>query len=189
MNIKKKISIIFTAIKLLTGKARFIFQILKLKIFSMGKVKSYGLGWLASNVDIDVQNNAYIEIGSIEVAAGSKLSVEPFAKLIIGDGVFFNRSCSIISKRFISIGSNTLFGENVKIYDHDHIHVPFLEKNMFNSNSIIIGKGCWFGCNVVILKGVKIGDNVTVGANLTIYKDIPSNVVLTSTMPLKLRLK
>ena len=38
-------------------------------------------------------------------------------------------------------------------------------------------KNCWIGANVVILKGVTIGDNVIIGAGAVIHKDIPSNSI------------
>lgn len=38
----------------------------------------------------------------------------------IGDNVFFNNSCTVCSKHKITIGDGTIFGENVKIYDHNH---------------------------------------------------------------------
>ena len=37
----------------------------------------------------------------------------------IGDNVFFNNGTSIAAKEKIEIGDNCIFGENVKIYDHN----------------------------------------------------------------------
>lgn len=39
----------------------------------------------------------------------------------IGDNVFFNNGTSIAAKEKIEIGDNCIFGENVKIYDHNHV--------------------------------------------------------------------
>ncbi len=44
------------------------------------------------------------------------------AQLIIGDNVFMNNYCSINCLDEIEIGENTLFGEGVKLYDHNHQH-------------------------------------------------------------------
>lgn len=38
----------------------------------------------------------------------------------IGNSCFFNNGCSINANKSITIGDGTLFGENVKIYDHNH---------------------------------------------------------------------
>ena len=38
-----------------------------------------------------------------------------------------------------------------------------------------IGRGCWFGANVVVCPGVTIGDGCVIGAGSVVTKDIPAN--------------
>lgn len=99
----------------------------------------------------------------------------------IGESVFFNDHCSINSLGKITIGANTLFGEGVKLYDHNHIFrgtpIPIKEQG-YRIGAITIGENCWIGSNTVILKDVNIGDNVVIGANNIIYKSIPANTVI-----------
>ena len=107
----------------------------------------------------------------------------PGAKLHIGPNVFFNNYCSINCLDKISIGGNTQFGEGVKMYDHNHTYSYAndsldVARDKFNTAPISIGKNCWIGSNVTILKGVTIGDNVVVGANNLVYKSVPANTVL-----------
>lgn len=98
------------------------------------------------------------------------------ASLKIGDDCFFNKGCSISCCKDIEIGDRCLFGESVKIYDHDHkFDSNTVYQSEFVSNRVKIGSGCWFGSNVVILKGVTIGDNVIVAAGSIITKSIPSD--------------
>lgn len=103
------------------------------------------------------------------------------AKILIGDNVFFNNYCSLNSHHLISIGNDCIFGENVKIYDHNHV---FYKKNIkiakqgFSDGKIEIGENCWFGSNVVILPNTKIGDNVVVGAGVVLNGNIPSNCIV-----------
>ena len=40
-----------------------------------------------------------------------------------------------------------------------------------------IGNNVWIGGNVVILAGVTIGDNCTIGAGSVVTKDIPANSI------------
>lgn len=40
---------------------------------------------------------------------------------------------------------------------------------------IRVGRDCWIGINVKILKGVTIGDNTIIGAGCLVRNDIPSN--------------
>lgn len=103
------------------------------------------------------------------------------AEVSISDGVFFNNYCSVCAMNKIEIGKNTIFGENVKIYDHNHNYkntsVPIKDQG-FSSEPIIIGENCWIGSNVVILKGVKIGDNAVIGAGCIVFKDVESGSVI-----------
>lgn len=95
-------------------------------------------------------------------------------ELTISSGVFFNQNCSINCQRKIYIGRNSLFGENVKIYDHDHVFSSSrgVSKNEFITSDVNIGENCWIGSNTVILKGVNICNNVLIGANSIVNKDI-----------------
>jgi len=108
------------------------------------------------------------------------------ANLIIGKKVFFNNYCSINCLGSIEIGDNSIFGEGVKMYDHNHDYEfnetgkLVVERNRFNVGSIKIGANCWIGSNVTILSNVEIGDNVIIGANTLVYKSIPSNTIVKS---------
>ncbi len=105
------------------------------------------------------------------------------AELIIHANVFFNNFCSINCLNYIEIGENTLFGESVKLYDHNHKHNYTelqlkIARNEFTTAPIKIGKNCWIGSNVTILKGVSIGDNCIIGSGCLIYKSIPNNSIV-----------
>lgn len=105
------------------------------------------------------------------------------AKLTLGKNVFINNYCSINCLQSVEIGENTLFGEGVRVYDHNHEY-SFAEGNLnvsrkdFTYGDVKIGKNCWLGSNVVVLKGVTIGDNSIIGAGCVIYKDVPENTIL-----------
>jgi len=121
---------------------------------------------------------------SVNARSYCNILMYPDASLIINDNVFFNNYCSINCLGSIEIGENTLFGEAVKIYDHNHEYhndsdnILRISSNKFSIDPIVIGKNCWIGSNVTILKGVKIGDNVIIGANCLIYKSIPANSIV-----------
>lgn len=116
--------------------------------------------------DIEIRNNFNLVLGKN-------------VNLTIGDNVFLNNACSINCLESIVIGKNTLFGENVKLYDHNH---SYNEKEVFpkdfTTKAIKIGENCWLGSNSIILKGVNIGNNVIIGAGCVIHKDIPDNTII-----------
>lgn len=112
---------------------------------------------------------------------GFRLQIAELARIEIGENTFFNHYCSINAQDSIKIGSECLFGENVKIYDHNHIYrdkeMPIRTQG-FSKDPVVIGSNCWIGSNVVILKGVTIGDNCIIGANCLVYRNVPSETIL-----------
>lgn len=109
-------------------------------------------------------------------------------KLKIGNNVFFNDDCSLNCKFEINIGNDCIFGENVKIYDHNHTFTNYLMpicKQGYNLKSVQIGDNCWIGSNVVVLPGTKIGSNSIIGAGSVISGEIPEGVIVTSNRELQ----
>jgi acetyltransferase-like isoleucine patch superfamily enzyme len=76
----------------------------------------------------------------------------------------------------IHIGANTLIASGVVILSHDHC------KRVRNNQPYLIdtyiGKNCFIAVNAIILPGVKIGDEVIVGAGAVVTKNVPSNCVV-----------
>lgn len=103
------------------------------------------------------------------------------AKIKIGSNCFFNNDCSLNALKEIEIGNDTIIGENVKIYDHNHV---FKDKNKriteqgFKTEKVLIGNNCWIGSNTVILKGVTIGDNVIIAAGSVINFNVGDNKIV-----------
>jgi len=92
------------------------------------------------------------------------------------DDVFINSYCSINIQTQLTIGTGTLIGEGVRIYDHDHnfrdSNKP-VSKSGFICTQIKIGKNVWIGSNAIILRGVQIGDGAVVAAGAIVTRDIP----------------
>ena len=132
-----------------------------------------------------IMEGAKVTIGRNAAFRGNcSLLVHSGATLTISDNVFFNNFCSVNCLGSIAIGENTIFGEGVRMYDHNHKNqigssgALEIETQEFSIGSISVGKNCWIGSNVTILNNVEIGDNVLIGANCLIYKSIPSNSIV-----------
>lgn len=117
----------------------------------------------------------------VKFRQGFSIAIEGDGKISLGKDVSFNNFCSVNALDEITIGNATIFGENVRLYDHNHrfsnLKLPIMEQG-YTKAPIRIGSHCWIGSNVTILKGVTIGDNVVIGANCLITTDIPSNSVV-----------
>lgn len=103
------------------------------------------------------------------------------ATIKIGNNCFFNNYCTLAARESITIGEGSIFGENVKIYDHNHCfnnaNLPIKDQG-YKTSPIAIGKHCWIASNVVILRGVTIGDRSVIGAGCIVCKDVPPNSIL-----------
>lgn len=123
-----------------------------------------------------------LEFGTkVTYRKGFSLIIGNKGEVKIGDKVFFNNYCSLNALESITIGKGTIFGENIKVYDHNHCYkdrTRLIKEQGYTSAPIHIGEHCWIGSNTIILKGVTIGNNVVVGANCVIYKDVPSDCIV-----------
>lgn len=97
--------------------------------------------------------------------------------LDIHPSVILERKLNIdrLYRRGIHIGENSLIASGVTILSHDHCkrvnNQPLLKDTY-------IGKRCFIAVGAIILPGVRIGDEVIVGAGAVITKDVPSNVII-----------
>lgn len=132
-------------------------------------------------VNFDVSNSKIFIGNEVIFRKLCFMRAEKNGIISIGDNTFFNNGCSLNCLAEIKIGNNCLFGENVKIYDHNHSYrekSTLIRQQGYSIGKINIGNNCWLGSNVTILMNVNIGDNVIIGAGCVIYSDVPSNTVL-----------
>lgn len=108
---------------------------------------------------------------------GFNLVVSKEGKVEIGENCFFNNGCSINCLNHIEIGEGSIFGEGVRIYDHNHRFADFskpIKEQGYSQGSVKVGKHCWVGSNVVLLKGADIGDNCVIGAGCVVTGKVES---------------
>ena len=126
-----------------------------------------------------IDSKASLIVGSNVICRNFENFHVSSGKLILHDGVFINNSCSFNCMERIEIGAGTMMGEGVRFYDHDHVYTAEkIEKWQWTTAPIRVGRDCWIGSNVTILKGVTIGDNTIIGAGCLVRKDIPANSVV-----------
>ena len=101
----------------------------------------------------------------------------------IGLGTHIDARTSFIDltrPSLVSIGDNCYLNEHFSLLTHDYTTKVFLHKYgtfINSSGKVSIGNNVSFGQNVMVLKGVTIGDNCFIGAGSIVTKDIPSNSV------------
>lgn len=107
--------------------------------------------------------------------------VEGKGRIKVGANCFFNNGCSINSLQEVTIGDGTIFGENSHVYDHNHKFRSAndsIKSQGYAVAPVHIGNHVWVGTNVVILKGVTIGDNAVIGAGCIIEEDVPADTIV-----------
>lgn len=115
--------------------------------------------------------------------------IEGDGHIIIGADCFFNHGCSVNSLEEVTIGNGTIFGENSHVYDHNHKfrHAEDSIKSQgYAVSPVHIGNHVWIGTNVVILKGVTIGDNAVIGAGCVVEEDVPADSIVTAGLALRI---
>ncbi len=106
----------------------------------------------------------------------------PGAEIKIGNNVGIS-GATIYARKGITIGDNTNIGGNVKILDNDFHPIEVEarladDKEKIGTAPVVIGRNCFIGCNALILKGSKIGDNCVVGAGAVVCGSFADNCVI-----------
>lgn len=101
----------------------------------------------------------------------------------IGENVRIGPNCVIYGQGGITIGNNSgIAGLSFVVasnhtFDENDRSKPFRLQPESNKG-IIIGENVWGASNILILDGVKIGNDVTIGAGSVIRKNIPDGAVV-----------
>ena len=133
-----------------------------------------------------VAKDATLQVDAFDVYAGSRITVNQGAMLSLGSG-YMNHECVIDCFSSISIGHGVVISERVVIRDADnHAVTATVNENMDEPKSeekeiaapIIIQDHVWVGMNVIVLKGVTIGEGAIVAAGSVVNKDVPSHCLV-----------
>lgn len=163
---------LFEYISLIFG----IFKIIVYKIIYPKRITYNNIPRVNSSLKIAIKKGSKLKLGkSFRSRNNVSIRIYNNGLVNIGNNCFFNDGCSVNCQENIEIGNNTIFGQNVMIFDHDHDYKHNI--NDFVRKKVKIGNNVWIGANCVILKGVTIGDNVVIAAGTIISKDIPSNTL------------
>jgi len=112
----------------------------------------------------DVTYTPSITIGD-NCNIGEYTHISAIKKITIGNG--------LLTGRYVYIGDNSHGGFNV-----EETAIPPIKRKLQSKGEIVIGNNVWIGDKATILGGVHIGDNVIVGANSVVTKDVPSNTMV-----------
>lgn len=153
-----------------------------------GKVHFDGTLLAAPSIRLFVARNAKLYLGKrVVISYDTDIGAINDGIIRIGNGVYLGPRCMLSAHREINIGDGCLFGPDVKVFDNNHKFAPGsgVVKGTHRSASVNIGHNVWLGANVVILKGVDIGDGAVVGAGCIIRSTVPAGAVVRGEYPLE----
>lgn len=81
----------------------------------------------------------------------------------MGKGVNIAHGVGIVIHQNVKVGANTLIYQNVTLGGRNGKGGP------------VIGENCIIGSGACVLGEIKIGNNVKIGANAVVVKDVPDN--------------
>lgn len=140
------------------------------KLLCQGK----GKVMIGNNCNLGFKLGGFWLRGAIELQARFTNS---FIK--IGNNVATNNNIFICAANYIEIGDNTLIGQYVTMMDFEaHGIQPQHRRELGEIGEIKIGKNCWIGNNVSILKNSEIGDNTIVANGAVVSGKFPENVII-----------
>ncbi len=133
-----------------------------------------------------------IRLGSRTICRGILLCDGGLGEIEIGEFVYIGDDVIVSTRERILIGSRTLIGHGVQIFDNDSHpldardrHEDYLNllegrprTHAIPSAPIEIGEDCWIGANSIVLKGVKIGSRSVVAAGSVVTADVDDDCVV-----------
>ena len=146
------------------------------------------------------QMRKYLVIGNDSIVSGNFIFESSVGKIIIGNHSYVGGG-TFISRSSIEIGDNVTIAWGGTFYDHDSHSIDYMKRRKdiddelndirngrnfiankdwsgVSSKPIKICSDAWIGMNVIILKGVTVGEGAIVGAGSVVTKDVPAWTVV-----------
>lgn len=130
-------------------------------------------------LDAKGRSNAGIKIGKNTIISRNVVLSCKNGDIEIGAGCTIGISTVVHAMK----GSNVTIGDKVLVgafgyfigsgpYGTDSLEQPFKEQGMFPQGGISIADNVWFGSNVQVLDGVKVGIGSIIGASTVVNKNV-----------------
>lgn len=103
-------------------------------------------------------------------------------RITIGHDCRFLYDFQVNAASSVTIGDGVLTGSRVFVTDADHRvgddEILTTQVTELVSEPVVIGRNCWLGQNVVVLKGVHLGERCVVAANAVVTSSFPDGTVI-----------
>jgi acetyltransferase-like isoleucine patch superfamily enzyme len=164
------------------------------RLFSKKSLVIIGKYEIESNTNFDFHLISWNSIeNQVKVGADSLINCKILfeksdSKLSIGSRTFIGGGTKLVSAKSITIGDDVLISWGVTIVDHNSHAIEFSKRKddvtkwangvkdwtNVKIEPVVIGNKCWIGFDVIILKGVQLGEGCIVGAGSVVTKSFPA---------------
>ena len=153
-----------------------LFHYLKYKLLYGTRISMHPVNSIKGKFRVEIFSGGKVRIGNFLMTRGPMyLKCTEGAQIQIGDDCFFNHNCSITSAEKVIIGDGCMFANNLIIIDHDHLIKNGSVCGELETQPVCIENHVWVGANVIILKGVHIGEGAVIAAGAVVTKDVPAH--------------
>lgn len=131
----------------------------------------------------DFENRKRLIKRIIKITKENVLIEQPFwcdygYNIELGENFYANHNLVILDVAKVTFGDNVFIGPNCGFYTAGHpADIQQRNKGLEYAYPISVGDNVWIGGNVVVLPGVKIGNNSIIGAGSVVNKNIPDNTI------------
>lgn len=147
--------------------------------------------WRSQLIEVKKRWNRYLPFGDYVVDRWEKARLLGFGEgssiydssLVIGNvrvgtNTWIGPFTVLDGSGDLEIGDNCSISSGVQIYTHDSVEWAITGGiSEIDYAPTKIGSNCYLGPNVIISKGVIIGDHCVIGANSLVLKSLPSNCI------------
>jgi acetyltransferase-like isoleucine patch superfamily enzyme len=170
-----------------------------LEFCSIGKQSTFN-----ANSNLHVRNKSikrnFVEIGQNSLIDGEFIFETSEGKITIGDRTFIGGGTKFICVSRIEVGNDVMFSWGCTIIDTNSHSLLWNERkndvldwkrgieensigfyknwSVVKSSPILIKDRAWIGFNVIIMKGVTIGEGAVVAAGSVVTKDVPDYAIV-----------
>ena len=152
--------------------------------------KSIFIEWIKRNIDEVTMIKTIILLRKFEYVTNNSDGIFGKIRYIIYKHIFFSyrrrtgiyispnvfdKGIKIVHPGYIWIGNTARIGKNCTVLPRVLLGK---KKPGIQSPCIFIGDNCYIGTGTTILGPIKIGNNVIIGANSLVIKDVPDNCVV-----------
>jgi len=136
--------------------------------------------WIPGYLGIGIR---YILLKRLSKKCGKNIAVFPSVHFHIGENLILGNHISIrehtyIDGDYLKIGDNVMIAHSSSVITGAHVYSDSLPmRDTLEARPIVIGNNVWIGAGVRIIGKTTIGNNIIIGANAVVTKDIPSNVI------------